>query len=97
MVPFLEHSITLSLRKSKPWLKFNILIVRSTEAVVRGKEKLFLNISQYSEENAHVLESLLIMLQAFRPATLLKREFNTGVFSSEYCEISKNIYFEEHL
>ena len=39
---FVEHSITLSLRKSKPRLKFNTLIVRSTEAVVRGKKKVIL-------------------------------------------------------
>ena len=25
------------------------------------------------------------------------REYNKGVFSSNYCEISKNTYFEEHL
>ena len=34
-------------------------------------------------------------LQAFRPATLLKRDSYTG-FSSKICEILKN-YFEEHL
>ena len=32
----------------------------------------------------------------FNNATLLKRVTNTGV-SCEYCEIFKNIYFEEHL
>ena len=43
-----------------------------------------------------VLESLLIKLQAFRPATLLKRDPNTGV----YLWILRNFpqyYFEEHL
>ena len=25
------------------------------------------------------------------------REYNTGVFSSKYCQISKNTYFEEHM
>ena len=39
-----------------------------------------------------MLESLLIMLQATQLT-----ECNTGVFSSNYCEISKNTYFEEHL
>ena len=43
-----------------------------------------------------MLESLLIKLQAVRPANLLKRDSNT-VFSCEYCEIFKNTYFEEHL
>ena len=106
----MKHSITLSLRKlvklksskvrkfSKAFFKFNTLIVRITEAVARDKKKLFLNISQYSEENIWVLESLLIiMLQAFRPATLWKRESNKGVFFSKYCEISENTYLEEHV
>ena len=43
-----------------------------------------------------MLESLLIKLQAVRPANLLKRDSNT-VLSCEYCEIFKNTYFEEHL
>ena len=32
---------------------------------------------------------------AWRSATLLKRDFNTGVFP-RYCEIFNNTYFEEH-
>ena len=38
----------------------------------------------------------LIKLQAFRAVTLLKRD-SALVFSREYCEIFKKIYFEEHL
>ena len=38
----------------------------------------------------------LIKLLALTPATLLKRDSNTGV-SNEYCEIFKNLYFEEPL
>ena len=34
----------------------------------------------------------LIKLQAFRPATFLKRDSNTGV-SCGYCEIFKNSFF----
>ena len=33
----------------------------------------------------------------WRPATLLKRDSNTGTLSSEYDEILKNVYFAEHL
>ena len=44
-----------------------------------------------------VPESLfLIKLQA-RPATLLKKETLAQVFSCEFCEISKNTFFTEHL
>ena len=39
---------------------------------------------------------ILIKLQTFKPATLLKRDINT-VFSCEYYESLKNTYLEEHL
>ena len=38
----------------------------------------------------------LIKLQAFRPGTFLKRDFNTGV-SCGYCELFKNSFFIENL
>ena len=41
-----------------------------------------------------MLESLLIKLRGFRPATFLK-ETPTQVFSCEYCEILKNTFFTE--
>ena len=44
-----------------------------------------------------MLESLLkLQLQAWRPATLLKRDSNIDIFC-EICEIFKNIYFEGRL
>ena len=39
---------------------------------------------------------MLEYLQAFRPATLLKRDFNTGV-SLWNLQHFKNTYFQEHL
>ena len=42
-------------------------------------KKLFLKILKYSQE-ATVLSLFLKNFQAFRPATLLKRDPNTGVF-----------------
>ena len=42
--------------------------------------KLFLKISQYSQENTCVGISFLIKMQAVRPPALLKRVSNTGVF-----------------
>ena len=41
---------------SKVRLKFNIVIVQCTEAAIRGGsvKKLFLKISQYSQENTYV-------------------------------------------
>ena len=43
-------------------------------------KKLFLKILQYSWENIYVRFYFLIRLQAFRIATLLKRDSNTGEF-----------------
>ena len=43
-----------------------------------------------------MLESLLIKLQGFRPATLLK-ETLTQVFSCEYCKTFKDTFFTERL
>ena len=43
-----------------------------------------------------MLESLLIKLQGFRPATLLK-ETLTQMFSCEYCKAIKYIFFTERL
>ena len=35
--------------------------------------------------------------ESCKAATLLEADSNTGVFSSEYCKVFKNTYFEEHL
>ena len=43
-----------------------------------------------------MLESLLIKLQGFTPATLLKKTL-TQMFSCEYREIFKNTFFTERL
>ena len=62
-------------------MKFKIASGAPKAAVRRcSSEKVFLKISQYSQENNCVGVSFLIMLQAFRPATLLKRDSNIGVF-----------------
>ena len=59
-------------------------------------KKLLLKISQ-SVTGKHLCSSLfLIKLQTFRPSTLLK-ETPIQVFSFEYCEIFKGIYFEDHV
>ena len=52
---------------------------------------MFLEISQNSQENTCVRVSFLIKVQAFKEETL------TQVFSCEFCEISKNTFFIEHL
>ena len=45
-------------------------------------------------ENGTIRSLFLIKLHQIRPATLLKL---ARMISSEFCEIFKNAYFEEHL
>ena len=54
---------------------------------------MFLKISQNSRENTSARASFLIK----RSATLLKKETLAQVFSGEFCKISKNTFFTEHL
>ena len=49
------------------------------EQEVFYKNNLFLRIWQHSQENTYVKVSFLIKIQAFMPATLLKRDSNTDV------------------
>ena len=75
-------------------LKFNSeLSYLHLEAATRGVllEKVFLEISQNSYKNTCARVSFLIKLQAF------KKDIPAQVFSSEFCEISKNTFFTEHL
>ena len=59
-------------------------------------KKVFLEISQNSQENTCAIVSFLIKLQ-IEACNFIKKETLAQVFSSEFCEISKNIFFTEHL
>ena len=55
----------------------------SRKSIMNSKcctRKLFLKISQYSQENTCVGISFLIKMQAFRVPALLKKDSSTGVF-----------------
>ena len=62
-----------------------------TEAATRGVlfTKVFLEISQNSQENTGVRVSFLIKAWA---CNFIKKETLTQVFSCEFCEISKNTF-----
>ena len=51
---------------------------------------MFLEISQNSQENTSARDSFLIKLQAY----FIKKESLEPLFSCEFCEISKNIFFQ---
>ena len=54
-------------------------------------EKVFLKISQNSQENTCAKVSLLIKLQA-KASNFIKKETLAQVFSCEFCKISKNTF-----
>ena len=64
------------------------------EAVVQrcSVKKMFLEVSQNSQENTCARVSFLIKLQT-EACNFIKKETLTQVFSYEFCEISKNIFF----
>ena len=58
-------------------------------------KKVFLEILQNSQENTCVRDSFLIELQTSQQH--FKKETLAQAVSCEYCEISKNTFFAEHL
>ena len=56
---------------------------------------VFLEISQNSQENTCAGVSFFNKVAGLSPAILLKNRL-AHVFSGEFCEISKNIFFTEH-
>ena len=70
--------------------------ILTLEAVVRvcSVEKVFLEISQNSQENTCARGSFLIKLQASGHVT--KKESLAQALSCEFCEISKNTFPTEH-
>ena len=57
---------------------------------------MFLEISQHPQENTCTRVSFSIKLQA-EAYNYIKKETLAQVFSCEFCEISKNTFFTEHL
>ena len=70
---------------------------RKLEAATRGAlyKKIFLEIPQYLQKNTCV--GVFFYKAADLQACNLLKKTPTQVFSCEYCEISKNNYFEELL
>ena len=59
-------------------------------------KKVFLEITQNSQENTCARVSFVIKLQA-ETCNFIKKETLAQVFSCEFCEISKKTFFTEHL
>ena len=72
------------------------IVIYYTKAATRGilLKKIFLEISQNSQENNCARVSSLMKLQA---CSLIKKETLAQLFSYKFCEISKNTFFTEHI
>ena len=91
-----EVSFNKEKAPSQIFLKESYLEFNVWEAVVRkcSVEKLFMETSQNSQENAYARVSFLIIVQALGLAcNFIKKETLAQVFSCEFCEISKNTFF----
>ena len=71
-----------------------VLIEAATEGVLQ--EKIFLEISQNSQENTCARVSFLIKSQG-SACNFIKKEALGQMFSCKYCEISKFTFLTEHL
>ena len=72
------------------WNAFTSRFLKSAEVATGGVlyKKVFLEISQNSQENKCARVSFLIKLQAY----FIKKETLAQVFPCEFCEISKNTF-----
>ena len=66
-----------------------------SEAAIIGllQDKVFLEISQNSQENCRARASFFIKLQASALQLYFKKETPAQVFSCEFCDFSKNTFF----
>ena len=89
-------SLLLAVVNFKLLSYFHPNITRSSHRRCSVRKDVFLEISQISQENTCVRVSFLIKLQA-AACNFIKKETLAQVFSCEFCEISKNTFFTEHL
>ena len=69
---------------------------RSSHWSFSAKKKVFLKVSQNSQEKTCARVSFLITLQS-STCNFIKKETMAQVLSCEFCEIFENTYFIEHL
>ena len=71
--------------------------MKTPEAATGGVLKVFLEILQNSQENTCTQSLFFNKVAGLETCNFIKRETLAQVFSCEYCGISKNTFFIEHL
>ena len=86
-----KFSLTIPSVNGNKLLYYKII----SEAVTRRRsiKKVFLKISQNSQETTCVGGSFFNKAEGLKPATLLKKETPTQLFSCELCEIFRSSFF----
>ena len=92
----INKNVLIECQKQKSICILKDLIDRSSHRKCSVRKGVFLEISQNSRENTCVSVSILIKFQA-SVCNFIKKDTLTQVFSSEFCEISKNTFFTEPL
>ena len=97
----LLHFLTITITSTEEILKVSErnFSQETSETATKGVlcKKVFLEILQNSQENTFERASFFNKVAGLSPATLFKKETLARVFSCEFCEISKNIFFTEPL
>ena len=97
----LLHFLTITITSTEEILKVSErnFSQETSETATKGVlcKKVFLEILQNSQENTFERASFFNKVAGLSPATLFKKGTLARVFSCEFCEISKNIFFTEPL
>ena len=75
----------------------NAYVIETSNRRRCSKEKIFLKILQNSQENICAKVSFLIQCCRNQACNFIKKETLAQVFSCEFCEIFKIIFFTKHL
>ena len=89
---YFQKSTGLTIFSKKYWSDCERGYVGSSRPEVLCKKGVLKNFTKFTGK--HLCQSLLFnKIAGLRPTTLLKKETLGQVFSSEFCEISKNTFF----
>ena len=78
-------------------ININVVSCQKQPPEVFNKKKVFLEISQKSQENTCARVSFFNKVAGLYKKNFIKKVTLAQVFSCEFCEISKNTFVAEHL
>ena len=81
---------------NSPFITIDTAIIRSSRLVVFCKKSVLMNFAKFTWKH---LRFSLVLNEAADPQslTLSKKEISAQIFFCEFCEISRNTFFKNHL